>query len=89
MNANSFNSKICNGRKRNAPMPAIIRPGMVIQFHQNVAGFRRGERVTVTARNERGVLVERQNGDMLRFRWTWRLVSKFMNPGNSPWLPAT
>ncbi|MGH7988898.1 MAG: AAA family ATPase, partial [Limisphaerales bacterium] len=36
--------------------------GMVIQFHQNVAGFRRGERVTVTARNERGVSVTRQNG---------------------------
>lgn len=38
------------------------RSGMVIQFHQNVAGFRRGERVTVTAWDERGVSVARQNG---------------------------
>ncbi len=39
--------------------------GMVIQFHQNVPGFRRGERVMVTARNERGVLAARQNGDIV------------------------
>ncbi|MBU6410456.1 MAG: AAA family ATPase, partial [Verrucomicrobia bacterium] len=39
--------------------------GMVIQFHQNVTGFRRGERVTVSARDERGVLVARQNGEMV------------------------
>ena len=32
MNANSFNSKICNGRKRNAPMPGIIRPGRSSSF---------------------------------------------------------
>ncbi|MGH7991264.1 MAG: hypothetical protein ACREDS_13870 [Limisphaerales bacterium] len=37
--------------------------GMVIQFHQNVVGLRRGERVTVTARDERGVSVVRGNGE--------------------------
>jgi conjugative relaxase-like TrwC/TraI family protein len=36
--------------------------GQVVQFHQNLAGFRRGERVMVAARDERGVMVERQNG---------------------------
>lgn len=38
------------------------QPDLVIQFHQNIAGFRRGERVTVTGRDEHGrVLVKRQN----------------------------
>jgi len=37
--------------------------GMVIQFHQNVPGFRRGERVTVKTRDEHGVSVERMNGE--------------------------
>jgi ATP-dependent exoDNAse (exonuclease V) alpha subunit len=36
---------------------------LVIQFHQNVTGFWRGERVTVSARNERGVSVVRANGE--------------------------
>jgi ATP-dependent exoDNAse (exonuclease V) alpha subunit len=36
---------------------------MVIQFHQNVPGFRRGERVTVKTRDEHGVSVERMNGE--------------------------
>jgi ATP-dependent exoDNAse (exonuclease V) alpha subunit len=36
--------------------------GMVIQFHQNVSGFRRGERVMVKAHDASGVAVERQNG---------------------------
>ena len=36
--------------------------GQVVQFHQNIAGFRRGERVTVKARDASGVTVERQNG---------------------------
>jgi ATP-dependent exoDNAse (exonuclease V) alpha subunit len=36
--------------------------GMVIQFHQNVPGFRRGERVTVKAHDASGVAIERQNG---------------------------
>jgi len=36
--------------------------GMIIQFHQNVPGFRRGERVTVKAHDASGVSVERQNG---------------------------
>jgi conjugative relaxase-like TrwC/TraI family protein len=35
---------------------------MVIQFHQNVPGFRRGERVTVKERDEHGVSAERMNG---------------------------
>ncbi len=36
--------------------------GQVVQFHQNIAGFRRGDRVIVKIRDELGVLVERQNG---------------------------
>jgi ATP-dependent exoDNAse (exonuclease V) alpha subunit len=36
--------------------------GLVVQFHQNAAGFRRGERVTVKAQDASGAMVERQNG---------------------------
>ncbi len=37
--------------------------GQVVQFHQNVPGFRRGERVTVSGHDEQGrVLVRHQNG---------------------------
>jgi ATP-dependent exoDNAse (exonuclease V) alpha subunit len=36
--------------------------GQVIQFHQNLTGFRRGERVTVKAHDASSVMVERQNG---------------------------
>lgn len=36
---------------------------MVIQFHQNVSGFRRGERVKVKRRNGEAVEVERENGE--------------------------
>jgi hypothetical protein len=36
--------------------------GMVIQFHQNVTGFRRGDQVTVTARDGSGISVVRQDG---------------------------
>ncbi len=39
------------------------QPDMVVQFHQNVPGFRRGERVTVRKRDECGIMVERMNGD--------------------------
>ena len=39
------------------------RAGMVVQFHQNLVGFRRGERVTVSARDGRGISVKRQNGE--------------------------
>lgn len=36
--------------------------GVVVQFHQNAPGFRRGERVTVTGKDEQGrVLAKRQN----------------------------
>jgi conjugative relaxase-like TrwC/TraI family protein len=35
--------------------------GQVVQFHQNIAGFRRGERVTVKSHDVGGVMVERQN----------------------------
>jgi thymidylate kinase len=38
------------------------RAGQVVQFHQNIAGFQRGERVTVTAWDDHGVAVVRQNG---------------------------
>ncbi len=37
--------------------------GIVIQFHQNLPSFQRGERVTMTARDEHGVSVERMNGE--------------------------
>jgi hypothetical protein len=37
--------------------------GQVVQFHQNIAGFQRGERVTVIGRDERGISVARQNGN--------------------------
>ena len=36
--------------------------GQVVQFHQNIAGFQRGEQVVVKARDASGVIVERQNG---------------------------
>jgi len=36
--------------------------GQVVLFHQNLAGFRRGERVTVKTYDGSGVKVERQNG---------------------------
>jgi len=36
--------------------------GQVVQFHQNVAGFRRGEQVAVKSHDASGVTVERQNG---------------------------
>ncbi len=39
------------------------QPDMVVQFHQNVPGFQRGERVTVRRRDECGIMVERVNGD--------------------------
>jgi len=38
------------------------RSGQVVQFHQNIAGFGRGERVTVTAWDDHGVAIVRQNG---------------------------
>lgn len=39
--------------------------GLIIQFHQNVPGFWRGERVTVTGKDECGrVLVKRQNDEV-------------------------
>lgn len=37
--------------------------GRVVQFHQNLAGFRRGDRVMVKARDASGVMVERQNAE--------------------------
>jgi conjugative relaxase-like TrwC/TraI family protein len=38
------------------------QPGMVIQFHQNTAGFKRGEKVLVTDRKENQISVERADG---------------------------
>lgn len=40
------------------------RSGLVVQFHQNVPSFRRGERVTVISADERGIEVERSNGEV-------------------------
>jgi ATP-dependent exoDNAse (exonuclease V) alpha subunit len=42
--------------------------GQVVQFHQNIAGFQRGEQVTVKARDASGVMVERQNGGTAALR---------------------
>jgi conjugative relaxase-like TrwC/TraI family protein len=39
-------------------------PGMVIQFHQNVVGFERGERVTVYGCESGCVFVRRNNGEI-------------------------
>ena len=39
--------------------------GQVVQFHQNIAGFRRGERVAVIGRDEGGISVARQNGNVV------------------------
>ncbi len=36
--------------------------GQVVQFHQNIAGFRRGERVTVKTQDANSVTVVRQDG---------------------------
>ena len=38
------------------------KPDLVVQFHQNLPGFRRGERVKVKHHNEHGVQVEEANG---------------------------
>lgn len=40
----------------------IYQPGMVVQFHQNAPGFKRGEKVTVKQRDDHAVQVERQDG---------------------------
>ena len=37
--------------------------GLVVQFHQNVAGFRRGERVTVTGQDEQGRVSVKHQSD--------------------------
>jgi hypothetical protein len=39
------------------------RAGLVVQFHQNVCGFQRGKRVTVTGREPGRVQVGRNNGE--------------------------
>jgi ATP-dependent exoDNAse (exonuclease V) alpha subunit len=39
-------------------------PGMVVQFHQNAKGFKRGERVTVTAGDADTVEVRRKDGSV-------------------------
>ena len=45
--------------------PGNYLTGLVIQFHQNVAGFRRGERVIVKRQDATGaIVVERKNGEL-------------------------
>jgi len=39
------------------------QPDMVVQFHQNVPGFQRGERAAVKQRDAQGIQVERANGE--------------------------
>src|SRR5207247_6185039 len=44
--------------------PRNYHAGLTVQFHQNVLGFRRGERIAVTGQGEdRRVLVKRQNDE--------------------------
>jgi hypothetical protein len=43
-------------------------PGMVVQFHQNAKGFKRGERVTVTAGDREKVEVRRKDGSIAALR---------------------
>jgi ATP-dependent exoDNAse (exonuclease V) alpha subunit len=38
------------------------QPGLVVQFHQNTAGFKRGETVAVTGRKENQISVQRADG---------------------------
>jgi conjugative relaxase-like TrwC/TraI family protein len=38
------------------------QPGLVVQFHQNTAGFTRGEKVTVTGREQNQIAVQRADG---------------------------
>ncbi|MGD0816757.1 MAG: MobF family relaxase, partial [Verrucomicrobiota bacterium] len=38
------------------------QPGLVVQFHQNTAGFTRGEKVTVTGRAQNQIAVQRADG---------------------------
>ena len=38
------------------------QPGLVVQFHQNTAGFTRGEKVTVTGREQNQIDVQRADG---------------------------
>jgi ATP-dependent exoDNAse (exonuclease V) alpha subunit len=40
------------------------RPDLIVQFHQNVPGFRRGERVKVKRRDGRAMEIERENGNV-------------------------
>ncbi len=51
----------CTEAQRNDPVN--YQAGMVVQFHQNVAGFRRGERIVVKERDAQGrVMAERKDG---------------------------
>ena len=43
-------------------MGKTIKPGLVVQFHQNTAGFKRGEKVLVTGRKENQIAVQRADG---------------------------
>jgi hypothetical protein len=53
--------------------------GIIVQFHQNAAEFRRGERLTVRHCNGHGVQVERGNRTCSVAKWTKRLVFRSMN----------
>jgi hypothetical protein len=39
------------------------KAGQILQLHQNIAGFRRGDRVTVKTSDNHGVSVERMTGE--------------------------
>jgi conjugative relaxase-like TrwC/TraI family protein len=41
---------------------AMYKPGLVVQFHQNVKGFKRGEKVEVLGHDKSGVTVKCANG---------------------------
>ena len=38
------------------------QPGLVVQFHQNAAGFKKGEKVTVTGMESNQLVVQHENG---------------------------
>ena len=41
---------------------ALYKPGLVVQFHQNARGFKRGEKVEVLGHDKNGVTVKYANG---------------------------
>ena len=63
--------------------------GMVVQFHQNDAGFRRGERITVKERDAQGrVVAERKDGTAATVRWRIPAVFRLCESGRLALAPG-